>query len=195
MRSVSSCLGSFLPQRVAIFPLDWHIKRLHYRGNKTGEGKKKDTPGITSFSAEAILQSDWCILFTRIDKAIFKKTTTQQRLKNPSSAISLCQIEGHQNRPCLCSILFSHHRRNPFLNIRTEKHLCDADVTDLPGLPLTKAKVSLLGPHNGHSTKSLRSSGRGNNVIFCLRIIKTEFCRKPDRQNPLEVNAPGGFWV
>lgn len=33
--------------------------------------------------------------------------------------------------------------RNPSLNIRTEKHLCDVDVTDLPGLPLTKAKVSL----------------------------------------------------
>lgn len=48
-----------------------------------------------------------------------------------------------QNKTCLFSIPFSHHGRNPSLNIRTEKHLCGVDVTDLPGLPLTKAKVSL----------------------------------------------------
>lgn len=47
MRSVSSCLGSLLPQRVAIFPLDWQIKLLHSHWNKKG-GKKEDSHGITS---------------------------------------------------------------------------------------------------------------------------------------------------
>lgn len=52
----------------------------------------------------------------------------------------------YQNKPCLFSIPFSHHGPNPSLNIRTERHLCGVDVTDLPGLPLTKAKVSLARP-------------------------------------------------
>lgn len=51
-----------------------------------------------------------------------------------------------KNKTCLFSIPLSHHGQNPFLNIRTEKHLCGVDVTDLPGLPLTKAKVSLARP-------------------------------------------------
>lgn len=51
-----------------------------------------------------------------------------------------------KTRPVYSPYPFSHHGRNPSLNIRTEKHLCGVDVTDLPGLPLTKAKVSLARP-------------------------------------------------
>lgn len=56
------------------------------------------------------------------------------------------QKNGTKAGPVYSPYSFPTMERNPSLNIRTEKHLCDVDVTDLPGLPLTKAKVSLARP-------------------------------------------------
>lgn len=77
--------------------------------------------------------------------------------------IALSWAVGYKNKTCLFSIPFSHHGRNPSLNIRTEKHLCGVDVTDLPGLPLTKAKVSLARPTQwpfNQATALLRTRGQ-----------------------------------
>lgn len=108
---------------------------------KRGEGKK-DTPGITSFSVEAILselygyisfshKDNMYILFF-LNCGLFFLSLPRLRVQNA----------GPKTRP-VYSPLFSHHGWNLSLNIRTEKHLCGVDVTDLPGLLLTKAKVSL----------------------------------------------------
>lgn len=90
---------------------------------------------------------------------------------------------------------FSHHGRNPSLNIRTERYLCGADVTDLPGLPLTKAKVSLARPAQWPFNQAAALLRTWEQCYFLSQIYKDRVCRKRDRQNLIEVNASGGFRV
>lgn len=138
---------------------------------------RADTPGITSFSAEAILfffliKLFFFLLFKKGNfdigsvKSHFKCLVFVLRV-NPTLACGVLEKKKKKkqknNRSCLFSIPFSHQGRNPSLNIGTEEHLCGVDVTDLPGLPLTKAKVSLAGPTQwpfNQATALLRTQGQ-----------------------------------
>lgn len=137
MRFVASCLGSPLPQRLAIFPLDWQNAYIpteiwKKRGGKTLQELHHSL--LKQFSHSCVNK---LLFFHVVLKIFFWSYFRCDGFFPPQDTLVL------QNKTCLFSIPFSHHGRNPSLNIRTEKHLCGVDVTDLPGLPLTKAKVSL----------------------------------------------------
>lgn len=148
MRFVASCLGSPLPLRLAIFPLDWQNAYI------PTEIKKKWGGGRHSWSYIILCWSNspTDVRINSVFHAVLKNFEGYFRCDGyffPQDTLVFWR-KGRkrwcQNKTCLFSVPFSHHWRNPSLNIRTERHLCGVDVTDLPGLPLTKAKVSLARP-------------------------------------------------
>lgn len=85
-------------------------------------------------------------------------------------------------------------KKNPLLNILTEKHLCSADVTELVGLFLTKAKVSLACDIQWPFKQLTALLRTPEQCYYLSQNYKDRVLQETRQANPLEVNAFGGFW-